>query len=82
VADFLRRCGVWWGTLHHVRQPRDAAPESESTEEVDSAQALEPFKSGEWRKLSPAERLRRSWRLRHRLIDPQATHDRKLFPAP
>jgi hypothetical protein len=49
---------------------------------VTVADALEPFKASEWLKLSPAERLRRSWLLRSRLIDPQAAHDRKLFPAP
>jgi hypothetical protein len=49
---------------------------------VTAADALEPFKANEWRKLSPAERLRRSWLLRSRLIDPQAAHDLKLFPAP
>jgi hypothetical protein len=49
---------------------------------IDVADALEPFKATAWRALSPAERLRRSWLLRSRLVDPQAAHDRKIFPAP
>lgn len=49
---------------------------------IDTAHALEPFKTDVWRKLPPAERLRRSWRLYSRLVDPQAAHDRKLFPTP
>lgn len=43
---------------------------------------LSPFKEDAWRRLTPAERLERSWRLRARLPDPQAVHDRKLFPKP
>jgi hypothetical protein len=35
-----------------------------------------------WQALTPAERLRRSWRLRRRLRDPQRVHDAKLFPRP
>jgi hypothetical protein len=35
-----------------------------------------------WLKLSPAERLRRSWRLRRRLPHPKRVHDEKLFPRP
>ena len=41
-----------------------------------------PYKADEWRKLSPAERLRRSWQMRTRLVNPRAVHDRKLFPNP
>ncbi|MBN1672659.1 MAG: hypothetical protein JXR37_16575 [Kiritimatiellae bacterium] len=44
--------------------------------------ALAPFKHAEWRRLTPGERLLRSWRLRARLPDPIAVHDRKLFPKP
>jgi hypothetical protein len=44
--------------------------------------ALAPFKAIEWRRLSPRERLRRSWRMRSSLVDLRAVHDRKLFPAP
>jgi hypothetical protein len=43
---------------------------------------LSPFKMDAWLRLTPAERLERSWRLRSRLPDPQAIHDRKLFPKP
>jgi len=49
---------------------------------IDAVEALEPFKTSVWRKLSPAERLRRSWLLYSRLVDPQAAHDRKIFPVP
>lgn len=35
-----------------------------------------------WLALSPRERLRRSWRQRRRLPDPQAIHDAKIFPKP
>jgi hypothetical protein len=33
-----------------------------------------------WMALSPAERLRRSWRLRRLLKNPQAIHDAKTLP--
>lgn len=45
-------------------------------------EALSPFKKDAWLHLTPAQRLERSWRLRARLPDPQAIHDRKLFPKP
>ena len=35
-----------------------------------------------WLGLTPAERMRRSWRLRRLLKDPQAVHDAKLWPKP
>ena len=47
-----------------------------------TAALLSPFKAEAWRQLTPRERLRRSWRLRARLRDPEAVHDRKLFPKP
>ena len=34
----------------------------------------------EWTALSPAQRLRRSWRLRRRIKDLGAVHDAKTFP--
>lgn len=33
-----------------------------------------------WLELTPAERLRRSWRMRRRLPDPAAAHDAKYLP--
>ncbi len=33
-----------------------------------------------WQSLTPDERLRRSWRLRARLKDPEAAHDAKSLP--
>ena len=35
-----------------------------------------------WLSLTPFERMRRSWRLRRLLKDPQAVHDAKLWPKP
>jgi hypothetical protein len=34
-----------------------------------------------WERLSPAERLRRSWQLRRRLPSLQRVHDAKLLPG-
>ncbi len=45
-------------------------------------EAQSPYKADVWRKLTPRERLRRSWELRCRLLDARAVHDRKLFPKP
>ena len=44
--------------------------------------ALSPYKADVWRRLTPRERLRRSWQMRARLPDAKAVHDRKLFPKP
>jgi hypothetical protein len=49
---------------------------------VNLAEAVSPYKADVWRRLTPRERLRRSWQLRSRLPDLQAVHDRKLFPKP
>jgi|GEM_PF-1438453 len=49
---------------------------------IEPSVALSPYKMVEWLSLTPAERLQRSWALRERLVDPQAVHDRKLFPSP
>jgi hypothetical protein len=46
------------------------------------AEAVSPYKADVWRRLTPAERLRRSWQMRSRLPDLKAVHDRKLFPKP
>lgn len=35
-----------------------------------------------WRKLSPAERFKRSWRMRRLLRDPERVHDEKIWPRP
>ncbi|MBC8243192.1 MAG: hypothetical protein H8E20_02260 [Verrucomicrobia bacterium] len=47
-----------------------------------SAVALSPFKADAWQRLTPRERLRRSWAMRARLKDPQAAHDRKFLLQP
>jgi hypothetical protein len=44
--------------------------------------AISPLKSDVWSRLTPRERLARSWRMRDRLRDPASIHDRKLFPKP
>ena len=46
------------------------------------SEAHSPFKASVWRRLTPRERLRRSWAMRSRLPDARAVHDRKLFPKP
>lgn len=57
--------------------------EARETRDVYFAEeVLSPFKRDAWLRLTPAERLARSWRLRSRLPDPQAVHDRKLLPKP
>lgn len=68
-------------SLQAMRTP-DELQVATDHELVSSDLALSPFKTAEWRSLSPAERLERAWALRRRLPDPQAAHDRKLFPAP
>jgi hypothetical protein len=45
-------------------------------------EAVSPYQADVWRRLTPRERLRRSWRMRSRLPDLKAVHDRKLFPKP
>jgi hypothetical protein len=46
------------------------------------AEAVSPYKSDVWHRLTPRERLRRSWEMRSRIPDLKALHDRKLFPKP
>jgi hypothetical protein len=65
-----------------MSEPSYPADEPRDPARLETADALEPYKALAWRALSPAERLRRSWLLRSRLIDPKAAHDRKLFPTP
>ena len=45
-------------------------------------EALSPYKADVWRRLTPRERLRRSWEMRSRIPDLKALHDSKLFPKP
>jgi hypothetical protein len=45
-------------------------------------EAVSPYKADVWRRLTPRERLRRSWELRSRIPNLKAVHDRKLFPKP
>jgi hypothetical protein len=45
-------------------------------------EAVSLYKADVWRRLTPRERLRRSWQMRSRLPNLKAVHDRKLFPKP
>jgi hypothetical protein len=56
--------------------------EAEAMAALKPADAVSPYKADVWRRLTPRERLRRSWQMRSRLPDLQAVHDRKLFPKP
>ena len=49
---------------------------------ISMSEALSPYKTSVWERLTPGERLRRSWAMRRRLRDPRAVHDSKLFPKP
>lgn len=69
------------GTLRAVRPMTPTLAASIGTA-AETADALSPFKRDAWRRLSPAERLDRSWNLRKRIPNPAAVHDRKLFPKP
>jgi hypothetical protein len=55
---------------------------ADATPALKLAEAVSPYKTDVWRRLTPRERLRRSWQMRSRLPDLQAVHDRKLFPKP
>ena len=54
----------------------------EPEHELTLNESQSPYKADVWRKLTPRERLRCSWAMRSHLADPQAVHDRKLFPKP
>jgi hypothetical protein len=54
----------------------------ESAGTYDAGSVLSPFKRDAWKRLTPAERLERSWELRERIPNLAAVHDRKLFPKP
>jgi hypothetical protein len=62
------------------RKARQNPKDVSSSLTLNEAQA--PYKADVWRKLTPGERLRRSWQMRSRIPDLQAVHDRKLFPQP
>jgi hypothetical protein len=46
---------------------------------IPSDAAWDPFRS-DWLKLTPGQRLIRSWRLRKRIKDLEAAHDEKSLP--
>jgi hypothetical protein len=53
-----------------------------ATSNITIGDALSPYKTDVWRRLTPRERLRRSWEMRSRIPDLKALHDSKLFPKP
>ena len=61
---------------------RDSHAPARTAADLKPAEAVSPYQADVWRRLSPRERLRRSWQMRSRLPDLQAVHDRKLFPKP
>jgi hypothetical protein len=65
------------GHVEASQQKVDAA-----TANMSLGEAVSPYKADVWRRLTPRERLRRSWQLRSRIADLKAVHDRKLFPKP
>jgi hypothetical protein len=62
--------------LNSKRDPND------TSSSVTLNEAQSPYKAEVWRKLTLGERLRRSWRMRSRIPNLQAVHDRKLFSKP
>jgi hypothetical protein len=60
-----------------IQQKHDAAGPN-----INAVEALSPYKWDVWRRLTPRERLRRSWELRSRIPNLKALHDSKLFPKP
>ena len=61
---------------------RQSTEDSAADATLRETEATSPYKDEMWRRLTPRERLRRSWQMRTRLPDPKAVHDRKLFPKP
>jgi hypothetical protein len=83
AAAFTRCLGN--GNQTHSIQRQNAAVSRNKTrnDETDSLmlnEAQSPYKFEVWRRLTPRERLRRSWQMRSRIPDLKAVHDRKLFP--
>lgn len=60
-------------------QPMQTGNEmSESESRVSEAPVS--YRADVWRRLTPGERLRRSWQMRSRLPELKGVHGRKLFP--
>ena len=90
------RCVFRIALAMEIKDPRPRRVESESapmtrkvkrssndaTSSLALNEAQSPYKAGVWRRLTPRERLRRSWQMRSRVPDLKAVHDRKLFPKP
>lgn len=49
---------------------------------VDLSADILTFQRTVWLEMTPAERLRRSWRLLSQLKDLKKIHDKKIFPRP
>ena len=63
--------------ISEAGQPRRSTPAA-----MTLGDAVSPYKADVWRRLTPRDRLARSWQMRSRLPDLKAVHDRKLFPKP
>lgn len=70
--------GYLLGSMSKASQQNDKA----AMEVMSLGEAVSPYKADVWRRLTPRERLRRSWQMRSRIPDLKAVHDRKLFPKP
>jgi hypothetical protein len=81
IWRIARKSGKGWSrnTLMSESDRHNLEPAPEAFK---LAEAVSPYKADVWRRLTPRERLRRSWQMRSRLPDLRAVHDRKLFPKP
>ena len=61
---------------------RNRQPKEPASWNLTLGEAVAPYQAEVWRRLTPRERLRRSWQMRSRIPDLKAVHDRKLFPKP
>jgi hypothetical protein len=62
-----------------VEPIRKKSKRQRSVRAQDTEPLVDPYRAF-WLALTPAQRLRRSWRLRARLKDLQAIHDAKSLP--
>jgi hypothetical protein len=77
--DLMDTTGIVGG-MGHVKGSHQK--NDEATAPMTLEEAVSPYKAEVWRRLTPGERLRRSWAMRSRIPDLKALHDSKLFPKP
>jgi hypothetical protein len=77
--DFMGATGIVGG-MGDVKGSHQKIDEPAAPMTLD--EAISPYKAEVWRRLTPGERLRRSWAMRSRIPDLRALHDSKLFPKP